>query len=41
MTEHTRQSVDDYIHAAGKKPGELLFIGQLAPWTLNIPLQRA
>ena len=26
MTEQTRQSVDDYIRAAGKKPGEFLFI---------------
>src|SRR5580704_12679403 len=25
MTEQTRQSVDDYIRAAGKKPGEFLF----------------
>jgi len=28
MSEQTRQSVDDYIHAAGKKPGEFLFIGR-------------
>jgi len=28
MTEQTRQSVDDYIHAAKKKPGEFLFIGR-------------
>ncbi len=25
LTEQTRQAVDDYIRAAGKKPGELLF----------------
>ena len=25
LTEQTRQAVDDYIKAAGKKPGELLF----------------
>jgi len=31
MTEQTRQSVDDYIHAAGKKPGEFLFIGRHGP----------
>ena len=31
MTEQTRQSVDDYIRAAGKKPGELLFIGPHGP----------
>ena len=28
MSEQTRQSVDDYIHAAGKKLGEFLFIGR-------------
>lgn len=31
MTEQTRQSVDDYIRAAGKKPGEFLFIGRHGP----------
>jgi integrase len=31
MTEQTRQSVDDYIRAAGKKPGEFLFIGRHRP----------
>ena len=25
LTEHTRQAVDDYIRASGKKPGEFLF----------------
>jgi integrase len=28
FTEQTRQSVDDYIKAAGKKPGEFLFSGR-------------
>jgi integrase len=28
MTEQTRQAVDDYIRAAGKKPGEYLFVGR-------------
>ena len=31
MTEQTRQSVDDYIRAAGTKPGEFLFIGRHGP----------
>jgi len=31
MTEQTRQSVDDYIRAAGKEPGEFLFIGRHGP----------
>jgi integrase len=28
LTEQTRQAVDDYIKAAGKKPGEFLFVGR-------------
>ena len=28
LTEQTRQAVDDYIKAAGKKPGEFLFKGR-------------
>ena len=28
MAEQTRQAVDDYIKAAGKKPGEFLFSGR-------------
>ena len=28
VTEQTRQAVDDYIKAAGKKPGEFLFTGR-------------
>jgi integrase len=31
MSEQTRQAVDDYIGAAGKKPGEYLFVGRRAP----------
>jgi len=31
ITEQTRQSVDDYIHAAGKKGGEILFVGRHGP----------
>jgi len=31
MTEQTRQSVDDDIRAAHKKPGEFLFIGRHGP----------
>jgi integrase len=31
MTEQTRQSVDDYVRAAGKKPGEFLFVGRHGP----------
>jgi integrase len=28
MTDQTRQAVDDYLKAAGKKPGEFLFTGR-------------
>ena len=31
MTEQTRQAVDDYIRASGRKPGEYLFIGRRGP----------
>jgi integrase len=31
MGEQTRESVDDYIRAAGKKPGEFLFVGRHGP----------
>src|SRR6195256_6472371 len=27
LTDQTRQAVDDYLRAAGKKPGEFLFTG--------------
>ena len=28
ITEQTRQAIDDYLKAAGKKPGDFLFIGR-------------
>ena len=28
LTDQTRQAIDDYLKAAGKKPGEFLFIGR-------------
>ena len=31
LTETTRQAVDDYLKAAGKKPGEFLFCSRHAP----------
>ena len=31
LTEHTRQAVDAYLKAAGKKPGEFLFTGRRRP----------
>jgi integrase len=31
MTEQTRQAVDDYLKAAGKKPGEFLFTSRRRP----------
>ena len=31
ITEHTRQSVDDYIRAAGRKPGNFLFGSRCGP----------
>ena len=31
LTEATRQAVDDYVRAAGKKPGEYLFTGRGGP----------
>jgi integrase len=30
LTDQTRQAVDDYLKAAGKKPGEFLFTGRRA-----------
>jgi integrase len=30
LTEPTRQAIDDYLKAAGKKPGDFLFIGRRA-----------
>jgi integrase len=31
LTEQTREAVDDYLRAAGKKPGEFLFSGRRGP----------
>lgn len=31
MTETTRQAIDDYIKAAGKRPGDYLFVGRQRP----------
>ena len=31
LSEQTRQAVDDYIRAMGKKPGEFLFLGRRGP----------
>jgi integrase len=31
LTEQTRQAVDDYLRATGKKPGEFMFTGRRAP----------
>jgi integrase len=31
VTEQTRQAVDDYLGATGKKPGEFLFSGRRGP----------
>ena len=31
LTEQTRQSVEDYMRATGKKPGEFLFTGRRGP----------
>jgi hypothetical protein len=28
LTDQTRQAVDDYLKAAGKKPGDFLFVGR-------------
>ena len=31
LTEQTRQAIDDYLKAAGRKPGEFLFAGRRGP----------
>ena len=31
LTDQTRQAVDEYLRAAGKKPGEFLFTGRRGP----------
>jgi integrase len=36
LTDQTRQAVDDYLKAAGKKPGEFLFTGRDGPtWSMS------
>ena len=42
LTDQTRQAVDDYLRAAGKKPGEFLFSGRsAAPGHDNAPIRTA
>jgi hypothetical protein len=31
LSEQTRQAVDDYLRATGKRPGEFLFTGRRGP----------
>ncbi|WP_225649305.1 tyrosine-type recombinase/integrase [Bradyrhizobium australafricanum] len=31
LTESTRQAIDDYMKAAGKRPGDYLFVGRRGP----------
>jgi len=31
LTEQTRQAIDDYLRAAGKKPGQFMFAGRRGP----------
>src|ERR1700732_140247 len=37
MTEQTRQAVDDYLKATGKKPGEFLFTSRRRPGQVLLP----
>src|ERR1700740_195734 len=39
LTEQTRQAVDDYVKAAGKKPGEFLFSSRGDPSRCMTPRQ--
>ena len=32
LSEQTRQAVDDYLRATGKRPGEFLFTGRHSAW---------
>jgi integrase len=41
LTEQTRLAIDDYIRAAGKKPGEVLFPGRRGPGQCVTTLQHA
>jgi integrase len=31
ITDHTRQAIDEYLRASGKKPGDLMFTGRKGP----------
>jgi integrase len=31
LSEQTRQAIDDYLRATGKRPGEFLFTGRRGP----------
>jgi integrase len=36
LTEQTRQAVDEYVRASGKKPGQFMFNGRLRPdWSIT------
>jgi integrase len=41
LTDQTRQAVDDYLRAAGKKPGEFLFTGSRGMGQCMTPRQYA
>src|ERR1700716_4172108 len=41
LTDQTRQAVDDYLRAAGKKPGEFLFTGSRGTGQCMTPRQYA
>jgi integrase len=41
LTDQTRQAVDDYLRAAGKKPGEILFTGSRGMGQCMTPRQYA
>jgi integrase len=41
LTDQTRQAVDDYLRAAGKKPGEFLFTGSRGTGRCMTPRQYA
>src|SRR6202049_406499 len=41
LSEQTRQAVDDYLKAANKRPGELLFTGRSGPNASMTPRQYA
>jgi integrase len=41
LTESTRQAIDDYLRATGKKPGDCLFTGRRGPGCSLTPRQYA